>query len=208
MRTFDAVAGHAAGSAPVVDAAARHSSALCGTVPALLLAGMLSLAAVARADAPRELPPFTHATAAEWLNAAPLGATDLRGHPVLIEVWTFECSNCLASLPWMKRIAAEYRPRGLIIVGVHTPELPEERDPAGVGTAVRRLGIGYPVMLDADFSYWRALGNRYWPAFYLYDAQGRLVSTRIGELHAGDAGAQAFERLIADQLAPPSVARR
>jgi thiol-disulfide isomerase/thioredoxin len=207
MRTFDAVAGHA-GSGPAVDAATRHSRGISGTLPALLLAGMLSLAAAARADAPRELPLFTHAAAAEWLNAAPLGAADLRGHPVLIEVWTFECSNCLASLPWMKRIAAEYRPLGLIVVGVHTPELPEERDPAGVGTAVTRLGIGYPVMLDADFSYWRALGNRYWPAFYLYDAQGRLVATRIGELHAGDAGAQSFERLIADQLAPPGLARR
>jgi thiol-disulfide isomerase/thioredoxin len=208
MRTLKAVAGNAAGSAPAVDAAARHCSAVCGAVAVLLLAGMLSLAAAAWADAPGEMPPFTHATAAEWLNAAPLGASDLRGHPVLIEVWTFECSNCLASLPWMKRIAAEYRPLGLIIVGVHTPELPEERDPAGVGRAVGRLGIGYPVMLDADFSYWRALGNHYWPAFYLYDAQGRLVSTRIGELHAGDPGAQAFERLIADQLAPPGIAPR
>ena len=29
-------------------------------------------------------------------------------------------------------------------------------------------------MLDSDFSYWNAMANRYWPAFYLIDRQGRL----------------------------------
>jgi len=188
-------------------AAMRHCHALRGLLCVLLLAASALGAASAGADAPQELPPFTHSAASEWLNTVPLDADALRGRPVLIEVWTFECSNCLASLGWMQRIATEYRPLGLVVVGVHSPELPQERDAAQVAAAVRRLGIRYPVMLDADYSYWRALGNHYWPAFYLYDAQGRLRSTRVGELHSGDAGAQAFERLIAAQLASPGAAR-
>jgi thiol-disulfide isomerase/thioredoxin len=173
-------------------------------VHALVATALFSLTAGVSADAPRELPMFTHRAASDWINSAPLKTTELRGHPVLIEVWAFECSNCLASLPWMQRIAGAYQRRGLVIIGVHTPELPDERDRSEVAAAVRRLDIRYPVMLDADYSYWNALGNRYWPAFYLYDPAGRLLATRIGELHAGEAGADAFERLLASRL--PDVA--
>jgi thiol-disulfide isomerase/thioredoxin len=173
---------------------------LRATMRALAAAVLFAVAPGASADAPRELPSFTHSAAGDWINSAPLWSVELRGHPVLVEVWTFECSNCLASLPWMQRIAAAYQGRGLVIVGVHTPELQEEHDRSKVVAAVRRLDIRYPVMLDADYSYWQSLGNRYWPAFYLYDAAGRLLATRIGELHAGEAGADAFERLLASRL--------
>jgi thiol-disulfide isomerase/thioredoxin len=173
-------------------------------VAALIAAQCCALALVAgvaaHAATPEELPAFTHPRPASWLNSAPLDAGALRGHPVLVEVWTFECSNCLASLAWMHRVEARYRGTGLQIIGVHSPELADERDPRQVAAAVRRLHIEYPVMLDEDFSYWQRLGNHYWPAFYLYDAGGRLIGTRIGELHAGEPSADAFERLIAAQL--------
>lgn len=51
-------------------------------------------------------------------------------------------------------------------------------------------------MLDRDFSTWSAFGNRYWPAFYLIDHQGRVAATAIGELHDGTARAAAFEQDI------------
>jgi thiol-disulfide isomerase/thioredoxin len=181
------------------DDASRHARARRWRGCALATLVLLG-AAAASAAPPAALPAFTHREPSSWLNSAPLEAEALRGHPVLIEVWTFECSNCLASLPWMQRVAARYRPSGLAIVGVHTPELVAERDPAQVAAAVRRLGIGYPVMLDRDFSYWQRLDNHYWPAFYLFDGSGRLLATRIGELHAGEPAADAFEQLIAAQL--------
>jgi len=180
----------------------RHSrsTGVAIALRALALVTLLGVSPYVGADAPRELPLFTHSAAIDWLNSAPLASAGLRGHPVLLEVWAFECSNCLASLPWMHRIAETYQRRGLVIIGVHTPELPDERNRSEVAAAVRRLDIRYPVMLDADYSYWKALGNHYWPAFYLYDEAGRLLATRIGELHAGEAGADAFERLVASRL--------
>jgi thiol-disulfide isomerase/thioredoxin len=181
------------------DDASRHSRPRWRRGATLATWALLG-AAAAGAAPPAALPAFTHREPSNWLNTAPLEAEALRGHPVLIEVWAFECSNCLASLPWMRRVAGRYRPAGLAIVGVHSPELAEERDRAQVAAAVRRLEIGYPVMLDEDFSYWRRLDNHYWPAFYLYDAAGRLLATRIGELHAGEPQSDAFERLIAAQL--------
>ena len=170
-------------------------------VRVLLLACAALLASeTSRAGASPALPKFTHATPGDWLNSAPLRAVDLRGHPVLVEFWAFDCSNCLASLPWMHAVAARYRSRGLAIVGVHTPELPVERQHDAVRAAVSRLRIDYPVMIDDDYSYWRALDNHYWPAFYLYDATGALVATHVGELHAGEPRSEAFERLVERSL--------
>lgn len=170
---------------------------------AVLLAACALLAVQPRAAAASpSLPEFTHSAAGDWLNTAPLSTGALRGHPVLVEFWTFGCSNCLASMAWMHAAAARYRSRGLTIVGVHTPELPAEYQRSAVRAAVTRLGIDYPVMIDEDYSYWRLLENRYWPAFYLYDAAGRLVATHIGELHVGEPRSDAFAELVERSLRP------
>ena len=60
-------------------------------------------------------------------------------------------------------------------------------------------------MLDNDFSYWKALGNRYWPAFYLVGRDGRIVATAIGELHRGQARGDQMESTIARLLATPAT---
>jgi thiol-disulfide isomerase/thioredoxin len=162
----------------------------------LALAGCGGSVAAMSADAPE----FTHTSPGEWLNSAPLRLADLRGSLVLIEFWTFDCYNCRNTLPWLKAIHAEYGPRGLKIVSVHTPELPQEREPANVRAAVKQLGIAYPVMIDADFSYWRAMKNRYWPAFFLIDESGRIVLGAFGELHRGETRGDAMEAAIRDRL--------
>ncbi len=168
--------------------------------PALLAIATFLAVPSGPAAAADALPEFTHSASGDWLNSAPLSTGQLRGHPVLVEFWTFECSNCLASLAWMRATTARLRPRGLGVVGVHTPELPAERQRTAVAAAVARLGIDYPVMIDDDFSYWRALGNHYWPAFYLYDSAGRLIASHFGELHLGDPTSEAFERRIEESL--------
>jgi hypothetical protein len=100
----------------------------------------------------------------------------------------------------LEAVYAEYRERGLRIVSVHTPELKQEYVTGNVRKAVKALGISYPVMIDADYSYWRALNNRYWPAFYLVDRSGRIVETALGELHRGEARGDAMEAAIRGQL--------
>ena len=120
---------------------------------------------------------------------------------MLVEFWTFGCSNCRNTLPWLKATAAEHAAQGLVVVGVHTPEFAQERVPANVARAVRDLGIGYPVMLDPDSAYWNLMNNRYWPAFYLIDRQGRIAATAIGELHDGEPRAERFEAQLRAVLA-------
>ena len=201
MRLTDSLFPHVAAMMP--KARTRKPQAARHGLRALLLACATLPAAQPRAaPASPTLPEFTHAAAGDWLNTTPLRAARLRGHPVLVEFWAFDCSNCLASMPWMHAAAAHYRGRGLTIVGVHTPELPQEYRPEAVRAAVSRLAIDYPVMIDVDYSYWRALDNHYWPAFYLYDAAGRLVATHVGELHVGEPRSDAFEKLVERSLGP------
>jgi thiol-disulfide isomerase/thioredoxin len=152
--------------------------------------------------ATRPVPELPRRDAADWINSPPLSLAALRGKPVLIEFWTFGCSNCRNTLPWLERVYDRFASRGLTIIAVHSPEFDRERPRDAVTSAVQELGIRYPVMLDNDFAYWNALGNRYWPAFYLLDGDGRLVATRIGELHAGRASADEFERAV-ERMLPP-----
>jgi thiol-disulfide isomerase/thioredoxin len=168
-----------------------------------LLAGLLALAScTASADLP-VAPAFPATRADAWINSPPLSLAELRGRVVLLEFWTFGCSNCRNTLPWLKRVEAKYRDQGLVVVSVHTPEFEHERVPANVRKAVQDLEVRYPVMLDPNFEYWKRLNNRYWPAFYLIDRQGRIAATAIGELHAGEPRGERFEAQLRAQLAAP-----
>jgi thiol-disulfide isomerase/thioredoxin len=167
----------------------------------IILFSALSVCGVSVASDEHLAPELTHRSASEWVNSPPQSLAALRGRPVLIEFWAYECSNCLNTLPWLKSTQQQFANRDLAIIGVHSPELPQEQVPANVREAVKRFKITYPVMLDTDFSYWNAMGNRYWPAFYLIDRQGRLVATAIGELHEGTARADQFKRAIEESLA-------
>jgi thiol-disulfide isomerase/thioredoxin len=170
---------------------------LRGAFAVLALAGCGGGSTALSADAPE----FTHHATDDWINSPPLALRDLRGEVVLIEFWTFDCYNCRNTLPWLKAIHAEYEPKGLKVVSVHTPELPQERVPDNVRAAVKELGIRYPVMLDEDFTYWRALDNRYWPAFYLVGRDGRVALTAFGELHRGTSRGDRMEARIRELLA-------
>jgi cytochrome c biogenesis protein CcdA/thiol-disulfide isomerase/thioredoxin len=118
---------------------------------------------------------------ADWINSEPLTVRGLEGKVVLIDFWTYSCINCLRTLPHLKAWDQAYRDDGLTIIGVHSPEFAFERVPGNVRTAVRKLGIRYPVALDNDFETWRAYANEYWPAKYLIDRTGRVRYFHFGE---------------------------
>lgn len=116
-----------------------------------------------------------------WINSAPLTMQQLRGKVVLVEFWTYECINCIHVLPHVKQWHERYKDQGLVVVGVHTPEFGHERVRANVERAVKRFGIEYPVAQDNGYQTWNAFSNRYWPALYLIDQNGRIVYRHFGE---------------------------
>lgn len=117
----------------------------------------------------------------EWFNSAPLKVSDLKGKVVLVDFWTYTCINCQRTLPYVKNWYAKYKDKGLVVIGVHTPEFEFEKDPNNVKKALSDFGITYPVVQDNSFATWNNYSNHYWPAKYLIDKDGSLVYSHFGE---------------------------
>jgi hypothetical protein len=116
-----------------------------------------------------------------WVNVASLRMDQQIGRPVLIEFWDFCRVNSLRTLPYVKAWHERYAEAGLRVIGVHSPGFEPSRDPDAVRAAVERLGITYPVAIDADFELWRLYDNLGWPARYLFNQQGYLFDYHYGE---------------------------
>ena len=129
-------------------------------------------------------------TAGEWFNIDALGTAaadgnvtmeELKGKVVLLDFWTYSCINCVRTIPYLRSWYEAYRDDGFVIIGVHTPEFAFERNPENVRAAMQDLGVTWPVVLDNDYDQWRAYNNRYWPAHYFIDADGRVRYFHFGE---------------------------
>lgn len=119
--------------------------------------------------------------ASVWLNSEPLTAAALAGRVVAVDFWTYSCVNWLRTLPYVRAWHQRYAPHGLVVVGAHAPEFGFEHSLDNVREAVAALDVPYPVVIDNDFSIWRAFGNRYWPALYVLDGDGRVRFQHFGE---------------------------
>ena len=152
------------------------SAGLQGALPAPLAS---SLPASVSLENRGPAPDFQGITA--WINSPALTMAGLRGKVVLVEFWTFACINCQHVQPYVKAWSDRYGPAGLVVVGVHSPELSFERDLGNVRQAVAQAGLRYPVAFDPAFATWNAYANAYWPAFYFIDKDGNIRHTHFGE---------------------------
>jgi hypothetical protein len=116
-----------------------------------------------------------------WLNSEPLGPAELRGHVVLVDFWTFTSINWLRQEPYVRAWSQAYRSDGLVVIGVHTPEISFEHEIDRVQQATKERGIDYPVALDNDYEIWSAFDNHYWPALYFVDRDGIIRDQHFGE---------------------------
>jgi cytochrome c biogenesis protein CcdA/thiol-disulfide isomerase/thioredoxin len=116
-----------------------------------------------------------------WINSPPLTLAQLQGKVVLVDFWTYSCINCLRTLPYLEKWDQAYRDKGLVILGINTPEFAFEHNPANVAAAVKQHGIKYPVALDNDYDTWNAYDNDSWPADYLIDKSGNIRYVSLGE---------------------------
>ena len=129
-------------------------------------------------------------------NNSPITLSSLRGKVVLLYIWTYTCINSIRPMPYIDDWNQKYSNKGLVIVGVHSPEFQFEKNYTNVKDAVQRFGIKYPVILDSDHGTWDAYGNNYWPRYYLIDTQGYLRYDHIGE-----GGYDQIEKSIRELLA-------
>jgi peptide-methionine (R)-S-oxide reductase len=141
--------------------------------------------------------PAPELAAGTWINSEPLILKGLRGRVVLIEFWTFGCYNCRNTLPFVKRWHEHYSGKGLTIVGVHSPELANERNIENVRREVASLGIKYPVVTDNDYETWKAYNVEAWPTIFVLDKAGRVRWMHVGE-GAYDETEQTIQKLLAE----------
>jgi thiol-disulfide isomerase/thioredoxin len=117
-----------------------------------------------------------------WLNTPkPLSAAGLKGKVVLVDFWTYSCINCIRTLPHIQKLHERYAAQGLVVIGMHTPEFPFEKDAGNVKAAIKRFGLTYPVAQDNQYKTWDSYKNLYWPAQYLIDRNGTIVFQHYGE---------------------------
>ncbi|WP_433317863.1 redoxin family protein [Micromonospora chersina] len=126
----------------------------------------------------RQIPPID---VQRWVNSPPLTPDALHGRVVLVDIWEYTCVNWIRTAPYVKAWHRDYADLGLTVVGVHAPEFEFGRHAENIDRAIRDHGLTYPIALDNDFTFWRALGNDAWPAKYLFDADGRFVRRWVGE---------------------------
>jgi thiol-disulfide isomerase/thioredoxin len=133
-------------------------------------------------------------------NNNPLILSSLKGKVVLVYIWTYTCINSIRPMPYIDDWNQKYSNKGLVIVGLHSPEFTFEKNYTNVKTAVQRFGISYPVILDSDHGTWDAYENQYWPRFYLIDTQGNIRYDHIGE-GSYDQIEKAIQSLLAERAA-------
>jgi len=116
-----------------------------------------------------------------WINSSPLTKTELEGKVVLIEFCTYTCINWLRTMPYVRAWSEKYKSSGLVVIGVHTPEFPFEKNIDNVRRAIGEMNISIPIAIDNNYTIWSAFSNQYWPALYFIDAKGRIRHTKFGE---------------------------
>ncbi len=118
----------------------------------------------------------------DYINTSPANlAQDMKGKVVVYDFWTFNCINCIHTLPHVVDLSNKYMGKGVLVIGIHSPETVFEKDPNNVKDAVHRYNIQYPVVTDNEFQTWNAFGNHYWPHVYVADAQGKIRYDHVGE---------------------------
>jgi thiol-disulfide isomerase/thioredoxin len=145
-----------------------------------------------------ELTSLTSANA--WINSVPLTPAGLKGKVVLIEFGTYTCINWLRTLPYVRAWAEKYKNKGLVVIEVHTPEFPFEKNIDNVRRSIKDMKIDFPIAIDNNYDIWNAFSNHYWPALYLIDSKGHIRHHQFGE-----GGYEQSEKIIQQLLMEAGV---
>ena len=136
----------------------------------------------------------------DWINSPPLTSSQLRGKVVALHFYAFGCINCKRNFPWYKDWHTSFKDRGLVVLGIQTPETERERIIENVRNAARENELEYPIVHDAEKRLWNAWGNSMWPSTYLIDKQGRVRYWWYGELDWKGAGGQNLLKARIEEL--------
>ena len=141
-------------------------------------------------------------TVEHWINSEPLTMSELKGKVVIVHFYAFECHNCHANFAIYQRWYKELTSKGVVIVGIQTPETDRERNPDAVKSAASQREFRFPIVVDLESKNWRSWGNTMWPTVYIVDKNGYIRHWWQGELNWNGATAdKTIDQLVAELLA-------
>ena len=129
-----------------------------------------------------EMPKFDGAT--EWLGTTQAHAeAEASGHPTIVHFWSISCGICKENLPRIAEWRDTEKENGLRVVAIHMPRYEADTDVEAVRDAVATYGIKEPCAIDNEHKLKEAFQNDqgYVPAYYLFDAEGKLRGFAAGE---------------------------
>ncbi len=121
-----------------------------------------------------------YSKAGDWLNGT-ANLKTLSGKVVIVDVFTFGCSNCKNVTPNLRQLHERLNASDFAIVGLHAPETPYEANRANLAENLKLQGITWPVRIDNDFKLWRIYGISAWPTQLIFDRKGHLRKTIVGD---------------------------
>jgi thiol-disulfide isomerase/thioredoxin len=137
--------------------------------------------------------------ATEWIGATQARAeAEIQGHPTLVHFWSVSCHMCKDNMPRVAEWRDQHREEGLRVIAVHMPRYEADTDSEAVHDAILEYAITEPCAIDNQHKLRDAFGNEqgHVPAYYLFDAEGKLKSFAAGE-RGLDMLSSALDRVLA-----------
>ena len=144
-----------------------------------------------------EMPALAGAT--EWFGGTQAQAEEAAvGHPTLVHFWSASCGICKENLPRVGQWRDEKKEQGLRVIAIHMPRYEADTDVETVRDLISKFGITEPCAVDNEHKLKEAFQNDqgFVPAYYLFDAEGKLKSFAAGE-RGLDILKSAIERVLA-----------
>jgi len=117
----------------------------------------------------------------DWFNSDPIDVEQLKGSTVLVHFWSISCGICKESLPDITRWIETYGPKGLKVVSVHMPRQESDTNVESVKEAIDEYEVKQPVVVDNWHSITDRFENKYVPAYYIFDTDGKMRHFQAGE---------------------------
>lgn len=85
-----------------------------------------------------------------------------------MDFFTYCCINCIHILPYLKKVETEFIDNpGLVVIGIHSPKFPNEKDMDQVKRAVARNDVKHPVIIDSESKLWKMYEVSCWPTVFI-----------------------------------------
>ncbi|MCP1125141.1 thiol-disulfide oxidoreductase [Bacillus sp. AFS018417] len=99
--------------------------------------------------------------------------------PTLIHFWSVSCYLCKEAMPEVNELRDEYDDR-LNVVAVHMPRSEDDLDLAVIEKMAESHDIIQPILVDSKHVITDAFENKYVPAYYVFDKEGKLRHFQAG----------------------------